>query len=272
MSPAGKILVSKSDNVVFVYVAAEFVIECLEHMINRRQFARCAHGIFAQQLANLKREFGKVRAGALNMLMLIRIMVSEHGRGAKRRASAHVRERTVRIVAEIQLGKPIVQLMEHCARIAERVVLVAKHVGVLRLVKEHTIGSERRNGLGLELLGGRFELLVKVVHIGHGSLGQKLKQIIVQSFGARSVDDHVRYGERFEQHANAFLLVVGRAEQTFRVEDERVGDGVEGAPHAHRARLLLVGRFKYAATVEERMIERVRFAVARVAKYGHTLD
>lgn len=94
----------------------------------------------------------------------------------------------------------------------------------------------------------------------------------MQAFGTRAIDDDIGDGEDLEQQAHAFVLVGRGAEQTLGVEDERVGARVVGAPHAHRARLLLIGRAEYGPTVEECVIECVRFAVARIAEYRHTLD
>ena len=68
------------------------------------------------------------------------------------------------------------------------------------------------------------------------------------------------------------MLARRRAEQTLGVEYERVGDRIVGAPHSQSTSLLLVARAEYVATVEERVVECVRLAVARVAEYGHALD
>ncbi len=124
----------------------------------------------------------------------------------------------------------------------------------------------------LVIFSSLFKAIPKILQIGNGGVGQELEQIIVQALGPGPVDDHVRYGEHLEQQAHALVLIARGAEQALRVKDERVGERVVRAPHAHRARLLLVGGHEDAATVEERVVQRVRLAVARVAKDGHALD
>ena len=70
--------------------------------------------------------------------------------------------------------------MAHRAhRVARRVVLVAQYVGVMRLVEDDTARTEQRDGVELELDGGRLQLLAEVLEIGNGGVGQELEQVVV---------------------------------------------------------------------------------------------
>ena len=176
------------------------------------------------------------------------------------------------VVVQVELGKAVGELMRYGTQMAVCVHFVAEYVRVLRLVKNDAARSERRDGVQLQFERGRLELLGEVLEVGNRGVRQELEQVVVESLGACPVHDHVRDGEHFEQQAETLVLVAGRAEQTLSVEDERVCMRVVGAPHAHRARFLFGRGGEYVTAVEESVVERVRFSVARVAKDGHAFD
>lgn len=117
---------------------------------------------------------------------------------------------------------------------------------------------------GLQLLG-------EVPQVGVGGVAQEFEEVVVEAVGVGAVDDEVGDGEHLEQEAGPLALLGAVAQQALRVHHHHVADGVEGGPHAHRARLLRGGRFEHLPAREEGVVEGVGLALASVAKDGHHL-
>lgn len=82
---------------------------------------------------------------------------------------------------------------------------------MLSLVKNHTIGAERREGVELELTSRSLELLAEILQIGLRGVGEELEEIVVESLSPRPVDDNIGDGEHLEKEPHAFVLVACRA-------------------------------------------------------------
>ena len=78
---------------------------------------------------------------------------------------------------------------------------------MLSLMKNHAIGSERREGVELELTSGSLELLAEILQIGLRGVGEELEEIVVESLSPRPVDDHIGDGEHLEKEPHALVLV-----------------------------------------------------------------
>ena len=116
---------------------------------------------------------------------------------------------------------------------------------------------------------GGLELLGEVLQVRVRRVAQELEEVVVEAIGVRAVDDEVRDGEDLEQETGPLALLGAVAQQALRVDHDHFVNGVERRPHADRAGLLRGGGLEHLLAREERVVQRVGFALAGVAKDGH---
>ena len=133
---AGEVLVGERAYLILAYDAVELVVEHLEHLVDRAELAGRPHRVVAQQSAHSVGQTAEVGAGVVAGAL-----------GAR----AHVLDRAESVEAQVELGEAIAQLMRHRALMAvARVKLVREYFGVLSLVKDDTVRSQRAYCVQLE--------------------------------------------------------------------------------------------------------------------------
>jgi len=121
--------------------------------------------------------------------------------------------------------------------------------------------------------GGRgFQFLGEMLQVSIRGIPEELEEVIVEPVSVGAVDDEVGDGEHLEQEAGPLALFGAVPKQPLRVDDDHVTEGVKRRPDPHRTGLLCGGSFEYFSAHEERVVQRVRFSLSCVAKYGHHLQ
>ena len=93
----------------------------------------------------------------------------------------------------------------------------------------------------------------------------------MQPFRPSPVDDDIGDGQHLQQQPSPSVIVIGQTEQSLRVDGDHLALPIVRTPDANRTTVLGGRSAEHLLALVEGEVERVRFALAGVAKDGDHL-
>lgn len=139
-------------------------------------------------------------------------------------------------------------------------------------MKDDNTGTKSRNGfIQLKPLRGGLQFHRKMLQVSLWRIAKKLEQVSAEALCSRSVDDDVGNCQNLQKKTHSLIVVARHSQHAFRIHDDGPVKRVICGPDPGRARVLQRGRLEYISSLEECVIQRVRFAVSSVAKNRNDL-